>query len=91
MSDEPFMIPCIHLNGDTKGTLLEQCEAAHTALYKAIEAVAGMSPNGRNYYPKGPDAIYAAQRQHAARLARLESVKREIEAIWEAIDEIPGR
>lgn len=50
-----------------------------------MRAVAEAAPNARDYYPQGPTAHQAAVREHTSRLERLESVRRELEALAEAI------
>jgi hypothetical protein len=77
--------PTIHLNGTAKGDLLEPlCEAMH-AIRKARIALAATAPNGRDYYPQGPDAITDALAEHWARLKKLNEVLKELEVLAEAV------
>lgn len=78
-------VPTIHLNGTSKDRLLEAIENAHAATLKAQEALAETAPNGRDYYPQGPDAIFKAQDEHKARMRKLVEVQMELEHIAEAI------
>lgn len=78
-------IPTIHMNGTSRDALFaDLCEAIRT-LYDADLALARASPSGRDYYPQGPSAISIAMDQHAARLAKLREITKELETIAEAI------
>lgn len=80
-----MQIPTIHINGTSRERLLEGLVAAIDALLKAQQAVAETAPNARDYYPQGPDAIRAAEREHYSRLTRIINVRQELEEIAEAI------
>jgi hypothetical protein len=82
--------PTIHLNGTSRLTLLEQARAAATALDAAIEAMRRMSPNGRDYYPQGNQAIRAAMLEHTIRLSTLQEMRAEIGAYSKRIRMAPG-
>lgn len=56
--------PTIHLNGTSLKALQQQADEASEALQVAIKVLADMTPNGRDYYPQGPDAHAAALSQH---------------------------
>jgi hypothetical protein len=75
--------PTIHLNGTSRNELLEQWGNAYHALADARKALYDAQPNGRDYYPQGPDAITAATVDHIARLEAIESVMDEIDALRE--------
>lgn len=78
-------LPTIHLNGTSADDLLEQqCNAA-SAIREAITAVANAGPNGRDYYPQGPQAFTLATEQHRARLQKLQDVLTELEQLAEYI------
>jgi hypothetical protein len=83
MSD--LKIPTIHLNGTSKDALFQQVCNAIDAVHAAGDALAQATPNGRDYYPQGQEAIYAAMRQHEARMTKLREVARELETIAQAI------
>lgn len=70
--------PTIHLNGTSRQRLLDDLTAAADAMREAHRAVCNASPNARDYYPQGSDAFGAADDEHRARLARLESVLAEL-------------
>ena len=80
-------IPLIHSNGTSRGELCRQLEEASHALTAALEALQGTCPNGRDYYPQGPDATQEALRQHANRLHNLMAVQKELQEIYEGIAE----
>lgn len=78
-------IPSIHLNGTSKNELLDQLQTAYSAVDAAMIAMSKAAPNGRDYYPQGPDAIRKAVVEHSERLAKLAAVSRELETIVIAI------
>lgn len=80
-----MLIPTIHLNGTSRGELVEQNLESFRAIGLAIEALYKAAPNGRDYYTQGPGAIHQALSEHADRVRRLENVRQEILTIAEAI------
>ena len=78
-------IPTIHMNGTSRNDLMEAMSNAAYAIEKAEEAMGKVCPNGRDYYPQGPDAIQEALRQHHNRLHHLHAVRTELMEILEAI------
>lgn len=80
-----MMVPTIHLNGTSKERLLDALEEAYAAIHTAIEKLGETAPNGRDYYPQGPDALFKAQEEHFARMQKLEDVRRELQELAEAI------
>ena len=83
-----MIYPTIHLNGTSKESLLEDIEKAYAAIGEAQQALAQMTPNGRDYYPQGPDAIYKALEEHRQRQQKLEDVRKELQDIAEHITEV---
>jgi hypothetical protein len=81
------MTPTVHLNGTSKNALLDQITDVEQVLGKAIEALSEASPNGRDYYPQGPDALRKAQKEHDARMAALVMVQH---SLFELADRIAG-
>ena len=69
-----MIFPTIHLNGTSKQSLLDQTLDAGRAVQAAIKALENASPNGRDYYPQGADAIKLAIDEHAARVNKLKEV-----------------
>lgn len=82
-------IPTIHMNGTNRNRLLDDICGATNALREAIRKLCETGPNGRDYYPQGPDAFRAAQAEHQSRLERLGSVQTELEALALAIFAAP--
>ena len=83
-----MQLPTIHLNGTSKVNLIESLEEASFAIDNAYQALKETAPNGRDYYPQGPQAFTAADQEHVARLRKLDEVKEEIDALTVAIDRI---
>jgi hypothetical protein len=79
------MIPTIHLNGTAAGDLIGQLEAASRALVVAIDRLCEAGPNGRDYYPQGPDAFSTARREHSARVLKLHAINADLLTIWETL------
>lgn len=77
--------PTIHINGTAPANLYVANIEALRKVKDAAEALEAAAPNGRDFYPQGPAAINEALRQHRARLALLQSVASELEAICEHI------
>lgn len=77
--------PTVHLNGTAESDLLEALSQACYALGQAKSKLAECAPNGRDYYPQGPNVIYEAQEEHVARARKLEEVERELNEIREHI------
>lgn len=80
-----MIIPTIHLNGTSRDSLLEGYAASVLAIRNAIVVLGYTAPNARDYYPQGAWAYQEALGEHRARLAKLDSVLAEIEAIAEAV------
>ncbi len=85
-----MLLPTIHLNGSDPDTLAEGYERAASAVQAAIDAVACVAPNDRDYYPQGEGVGLAARREHIARVDALCAVKadlaRLLEHATEAVD-----
>jgi hypothetical protein len=83
-----MQLPTIHLNGTSKAELIEQLCEASQAIDLAYSALKQAAPNGRDYYPQGPEAYTAARAQHEDRLRRLDAVKAEIDELAMAISDL---
>jgi hypothetical protein len=81
----PLTVPTVHLNGTSRKELLKQIEDAHAAVRNAIDKLCAAGPNGRDYYPQGPQAINHAVDEHSVRVQKLVSVQRELEELAEVI------
>ena len=84
---EQLAVPTIHLNGTSADRLLEAIEAAYARCGEALDALCQCAPNGRDYYPQGPEAMDLATRQHWRRLEHVKAVRDELERLAIAIDE----
>jgi hypothetical protein len=82
-----MQLPTIHLNGTSKDELIAVLCNASAAIDAAYAALKLAAPNGRDYYPQGPEAFDRARREHESRLAGLDKVKREVDELTIAIDE----
>ncbi len=87
MTDTPLAIPSIHLNGTSAETLLSETKHTLQAVSRAIEALCLFPPNARDYYVQGPEAFLVAHQQYEVRLEKLKSIRRELQAIFEAIED----
>lgn len=70
--------PTIHRNGTAATDLLEDTLASRTAINNALKVLRDHGPNGRDYYPQGPDAFQGAVREHEMRIAKLVEVLDEL-------------
>ena len=87
-----MLIPTVHLNGTAGEALHDQYARAVSAVQAAIDAACDAGPNSRDYYVQGPDAALAAQREHEARVKALKTVRDELAAIVDGIqDQIDAR
>lgn len=84
---QALTIPTIHLNGTSKGALIEGYQKARSAIREAMDALIECRPNGRDYYPQGEDAISIADREHQDRIDYLFVVEKELEYLIHQIDE----
>lgn len=80
------LAPLVHLNGTSRLELATRAGDAHRRLSAAIDALVGMAPNARDYYPLGPDAFSTALTEYRARFAALQEVDNEIAFIRNAIE-----
>jgi hypothetical protein len=80
-----MMRPTIHSNGTPQSALLDAHCTAMNAIRDAIEALAEIAPNGRDFYPQGEGALGIATREHIDRCQALRSVLGELEEIAEYI------
>lgn len=81
-----MMKPTIHLNGTSKDELLRQISEAYDALGTAYDKLSEMAPNGRDYYPQGPDAFHKAQHEHLARVQQVSDIRKELFQLADQID-----
>jgi len=77
--------PTVHMNGDSKQTLLDQNLKATHAIRDAIDAMHEAAPNARNFYVQGEGAWKAARDEYSNRLRQLDSIRDELDAITQHI------
>ena len=80
-----MMTPTLHLNGTAPQDLIDNLCNALVALRDAARALGQCAPNGRDYYPQGPDAIGKATQEHHARLNAVVSVIGDLTRLAETI------
>jgi hypothetical protein len=83
-----MILPTIHLNGTSKAALVDDLCEASAAIDAAYQSLKKCAPNGRDYYPQGPDALKAATDEHMGRLRALDAVKSDVDQFLIAIDEL---
>lgn len=79
--------PQININGTAAGALMQECMDALAAVDTALTYVGKMTVHGRDYQTLPPGSFAIAEREHASRLARLLTVKDELNAIAENIQQ----
>lgn len=86
-----IVLPIIHMNGNSRQSLLDEIQEAITALTEGLHRLAEMAPNGRNYYP-APGLLELAQAQHQQRLRALRTILKDLkyEAIGISDDDFNG-
>jgi len=85
-----MQLSTIHLNGTSKEALVKALCDASEALEAAYQSLKQTTPNGRDYYPQGNQALKVALDEHDSRLRRVDSVKKEIDELTIAVDNLPA-
>jgi hypothetical protein len=67
-------LPTIHINGTGAKTLRAEYKALSKALQAAEDRLLAATCNGRDFYPQGPDAYYAARFERDGMLAKLREI-----------------
>ena len=80
-----MITPTVHLGGTSRQDLLDQFMEAGHALSLALSKMQDAYPNGRDYYPQGPDAWSLAMQEHVSRVARVQGVVTEYGRLCEAV------
>ena len=73
--------PTVHTNGTSANELYELYTDAGYTVEDAIKMVSNSAPNGRDYYPQGPEVIGQAVKEHDARIAKLKEVLVELQEL----------
>lgn len=69
-----YTLPIIHLNGNSRKTLLDQYTKADEAAAVLIEAFMGIDFHARDYYPLGAEAFDRARHERNEIRAKLYDV-----------------
>lgn len=80
--------PVVHLNGTARDDLMEGYQAAMAAVRLARKALQATYPHGRDY-PNG--GLLDASEAHGYRLAHLNDMERELEALAIYVCDQPGQ
>ena len=83
MTTRTIQCPMIHMNGTSADSLIEDLDAAYTAVGAALDAMRNVGPNGRDYYPLEAGAWERAREQHSARLSAIRAVLTDVERMAE--------
>lgn len=81
-----MIVPTIHMNGTSKESLLRGWDKAYVAINDAMNALAEAGPNGRDFYPQGPEALAIAIKEHSARMTKLDEVRSELQELCNSIE-----
>lgn len=84
------IFPTVHMNGTSKRELVESYEKAAYAIAQAQDALSACSPNGRDYYPQGNDAISKAMAEFSQAMEHLEAARLYCYARHEHICDLEG-
>lgn len=79
-------LPTIHLNGTNPEELRRGYAEARTHALLLVEKLLATAPNGRDYYLQGDEAIKQATREHWARIAKINAILEELEALDAHVD-----
>lgn len=93
MSNVPnASIPTVHLNGSSPDSLLDAYREVLDVCLKLAKALAEAQPNGRDFYPQGPNAISVAMAEHRTRVERVKLTMDEITALYDGVmDQVEAR
>ena len=80
-----MIVPSVHMGGTSRNELETQMRDALMALASAQEALAAMTPHGRDYYVQPGEALQEALIQHESRRERVDALMTEIGAMYEEI------
>jgi hypothetical protein len=78
-------LPTVHLNGTSRDELVRQQKAVIGQAWALREALHDAMPNGRDFYPHGPDVINEAVQKHREKLIWCENLITECNKAIESI------
>lgn len=81
-----IITPIVHLNGTSMDSLISDRCDAYAAIQTALETLAKVGPNGRDFYPE-PGRMDKAVAQHQRRMKVLSDLMAEIEEECRLIEE----
>lgn len=73
-----MIFPTVHMNGTSRADLVDGLLDARSAVVAAMGAIRAVYPNGRDYYPQGPDALRAAEKEYDERLTTLNRIANDL-------------
>lgn len=80
-TDRKVAIPTIHTNGTSAESLIDDLMNAYRDVGQALQSMRSVTPNGRDYYVQGDEALEEARKQHDGRVLKLADVRKDLEAI----------
>lgn len=84
----PMTLPTIHPNGTPKRMLMDGLMTVHAALDAVYGLMRQCAPNGRDYYPQGPEAFDKAFDEHLRRMQKLVDATEAWEAYMNAVADL---
>lgn len=75
-----MIFPTIHSNGTSAKELEKNNMKALEGIAVALEAIHDAAPNGRDYYPQGPEAIQTAIKEFSQHAQALHAAREYFEA-----------
>jgi len=77
------MRPTIHNNGSSPEDLRDSYAAARRLCRELGDALRACTPNGRDYYPQGPEALPLASEEHQDRQRAVKRLHDELQLMVE--------
>jgi hypothetical protein len=68
------VFPSVHLNGTSRGSLIEQQHDVWEAANKLMVALSEAAPHGRDYYVQEGNPLTQAQEEHRARVRQVQTI-----------------
>jgi hypothetical protein len=82
-----MIYPTIHSNGTDPEVLLKNYLSAVAACREALDLLEACAPNARDHYVQSTEAMIVASSEHVIRVQKLISVKVELNALAEHIQQ----
>ena len=79
-------MPCVHLNGTSRETLIDQRMDVITSIKVVIATMRRVAPNARDYYPNDPGSYERARAQYEARVICMHALLSEEVKILSHLD-----